>query len=102
MRYLLAGIEAASELQARTSVSLNKSKRLAERERLRQAQLDRENERRRATGLPLIDNIEKLKPEDLPDVLLEQTAEVLTDYIALGDAAASTANATPPRQPAGN
>lgn len=100
MRYLLAGIAAATELQARTSVSLNKSKRLAEREHLRQAQLDRENERRRAAGLPLIDNIEKLKPEDLPDVLLEQTEEVLTDYIALGNTAASAANDGPPEQPA--
>jgi carboxyl-terminal processing protease len=97
VRYLLSGIEAAAESRAKTTVSLNLKTRLAERESQRQEQLDRENARRRAQSLPVVESLDQLKAEEQPDVLLKQAAQVLTDYISLGrtdqeKAVAKTAN----------
>lgn len=102
IRYLRSGIAAMTEAQARTSVSLNQKKRSAERERQRQLQLDLENERRQATGLAIIDNIEKIKPEEQPDVLLKQAAQVMTDYISLGRTETPATKASSDVRPATN
>ncbi|MBL8224443.1 MAG: carboxy terminal-processing peptidase [Chromatiales bacterium] len=73
-RYLRAELEAANDLRSRTSVSVNLKARRDERESLRQAQLDRENARRAARGLPKVDSLDSLKPEDQPDVLKDTAA----------------------------
>lgn len=73
-RYLRAELEAASDLRSRTSVSVNLKARRDEREALRQAQLARENARREARGLPKVDSLDSLKPEDQPDVLKDTAA----------------------------
>jgi carboxyl-terminal processing protease len=73
-RYLRAELAAASELRARTSVTVNLKARRDEREALRDAQLARENARREARGLPKVDSLDSLKPEDQPDVLKETAA----------------------------
>jgi carboxyl-terminal processing protease len=75
-RYLRAELAATEELRNRRSVSLNLAARRAEREAVRTAQLVRENERRRARGLPAIDSLDTLKPEDQPDVLKDASAEL--------------------------
>lgn len=92
VRYLLSGIEAAVEAQSRTTVSLNLKKRLAEREEQRQAQLNRENQRRLAVGLAAVASLDEIGPDDQPDVLLKQAAKVMTDYVALGRTERSAAN----------
>ncbi len=84
VRYLMSDIQAVAEMRSQTEVSLNLKTRLAEREQQRQAQLGRENTRRKALNLPAAESLESIKPEDVPDVLLKQAAQVLTDYIALG------------------
>jgi carboxyl-terminal processing protease len=84
VHYLMSDIEAASEYRSQTAVSLNLETRLAEREAQRQEQLDRENARRKAQGLPVVESLDKIKPEEQPDVLLKQATAVLSDYISLG------------------
>jgi carboxyl-terminal processing protease len=84
VRYLMSDIQAIAELRSQTTVSLNLKKRIAERERQRKEQLDRENARRVAQGLSPAESLEKVKVEDLPDVLLKQATQVLSDYVALG------------------
>jgi carboxyl-terminal processing protease len=83
VRYLMSDIQAAAELRAQKSVSLNLEKRLRERDRQRQERLSRENARRIAQGLPPAESLESIKPEELPDVLLKQATLVLSDYVAL-------------------
>ncbi|MBM4197184.1 MAG: hypothetical protein FJ197_08835 [Gammaproteobacteria bacterium] len=83
VRYLMSDIQSTAEARTQTSVSLNLKKRLAERYRQRQEQLARENQRRAAYGLPQLDSIEKLRPDDIPDVLLKQATQVLSDYVSL-------------------
>jgi carboxyl-terminal processing protease len=86
VRYLLADIEAIAELRSQTTVSLNLKKRLDERERQKKEQLARENTRRTAEGLTAVESLDKIKPEELPDVLLKQATQVLSDYVALDQA----------------
>ena len=83
VRYLMADIQAIAEAREQTSVSLNLAKRVAERESQRKAQLSRENARRAAQGIAQVATLEQIKPEDVPDVLLKQAAQVLSDYVAL-------------------
>jgi carboxyl-terminal processing protease len=75
-RFLRAELAAADELRAQRTVSLNMATRKAEREQLRQAQLARENTRRKARGLPVLESLDKLKAEDQPDVLKDASAEL--------------------------
>lgn len=84
VRYLVSDIQASAELRTQTTVTLNMKERLAERERLRQEQLARENSRRSALSLPVVASLDTIKPEDVPDVLLKQATQVLTDYVSLG------------------
>jgi carboxyl-terminal processing protease len=88
VRFLMSDIQAAAVRRSETSVSLNLKTRTAERERQRNEQLMRENARRTAQGLPLATSIDTIKPEEVPDVLLKQASQVLTDYIALGQTGA--------------
>jgi carboxyl-terminal processing protease len=99
MRYLLSDIQAINRVRSQKAVSLNLKARLAEREQQRKDQLARENSRRSAEGLQPLATLEKLKPEDTPDVLLRQAAHVLVDYAALGRTDAK-AVATTARRPA--
>lgn len=79
MRFLEADIKATDQLRAQKSVSLNLEARKQEREALRKAQLDRENARRVAEGLPPVENVDALKPEDDPDVLLHTAARLASE-----------------------
>ena len=84
-RYLAADIEATGELRSQRQVSLNLEARIREREALRQAQLERENNWRTARGMEVLESIEKLKPEDQPDPLLQSAASIASELSRLTD-----------------
>ena len=92
VRYLIGDIQASAEIRSQKSVSLNLNSRKAEREREQKDQLVRENVRRAAEGLPAAESLDKIKPEEIPDVLLKQASQVLADYISLGQANKAVAN----------
>ena len=80
MRYLEADIAAVDRLRTQQSVSLNFQDRKQERDSLRKAQLDRENTWRTSRGLARLDSLEKLKPEDQPDPLLQTAANMALEF----------------------
>ncbi len=86
MKYLEAGIAAAGEMRAQQSVSLNLETRKRERESQRQAQLERENAWRAARGLEALDSVEKVKPGEEPDPLLETAANMTLEYSRIASA----------------
>jgi len=86
MKYLEAGIAAAGEMRTQQQVSLNLEARKREREVQRAAQLQRENAWRAARGLEAVDAVEKVKPEDAPDPLLETAANVALEYSRIAGA----------------
>ena len=64
------------------SISLNENTREAQREDSEQKQLDRENKRRKALDLPVLENVDDIEsPED--DVYAHEAAEVVLDFIGL-------------------
>lgn len=87
-------LDLSRQLMQETSVSLNESKRRAQRDSIESRQLAIENERRKAKGeelltelkeedenaLPLMDDKSK-KPED--DAYLAETGRILLDYLGL-------------------
>lgn len=84
MRYLAADIAAVDQLRTQQRVSLNLEARKQEREIQRKAELDRENTWRRARGLGTVDSVEKLKPEEQPDPLLETAANMTLEFSRIG------------------
>ena len=82
-RYLVDGIEDVEEARSRKTVSLSIEARKEERAEDRQRRLDRENERRVALNLEPIATIEELEDAELPDVHLDQAADIITDLAAL-------------------
>ncbi len=80
MRYLEADIAAVDQLRTQQNVSLNLLDRKQERESQRKAQLDRENTWRTSRGLASLDSVEKLKPEDQPDPLLQTAANMTLEF----------------------
>ncbi len=86
LRYLKASIAAADEARAVDRVSLNLEVRKQERETQRKAQLDRENTWRTARGLKTVDSVDKLKPDDEPDPLLDTAAGMALEFSRLSTA----------------
>jgi carboxyl-terminal processing protease len=97
VRFLVSDIQAAAEARAQKSVSLNLKTRIAERERQRQEQLDRENARRAAQGIARVNSLDEIKVEDIPDVLLKQATQVLSDYVSLGETDKAVASTLRPQ-----
>ena len=81
--FLRSNIAAVDKLRSQISISLNKEKRLEERESTRQQRLERENQRRLANGIEPVDSLDALKDEELPDIFLDQATEIVTDLIKL-------------------
>ena len=97
-RYLMDGIREVEEARARKTISLNMDERISEREAERERALARENERRQALALPPIESLEDLDEGELPDILLDQAAAIVTDLAALrevGTKPAQTAQVRP-------
>lgn len=82
-QFLLEDIEVVEELRLQKAVSLNMEIRKTDQEERRQARLLRENSRREARGLDPLDSLDNMDAEEIPDVLLNQAAEVLTDLAKL-------------------
>ncbi len=90
-RFLVNGIEDVTESQSRKTVSLSIIERRAERERERDRRLVRENERRAGLGLEPLATIEELEDVELPDVQLNEAADIVTDLAEIRQAPAETA-----------
>jgi carboxyl-terminal processing protease len=83
-QFLLEDIELVEELRQKTSVSLNMETRKTEQEDRRITRLERENSRREARGLEPIEAIDDADEDnDMPDILLNQAAEILTDMATM-------------------
>jgi len=96
--WLKEGIREVEEARARDAVSLNVDVRRAEREDELAGRLDRENERRQALNLEPIESLEDMEDDDIPDVLLDQAAGIVTDLAELREvniAPAQTAQIRP-------
>jgi carboxyl-terminal processing protease len=78
-RYQVDMIQAAEELSARKTISLNIDTRRNERERDLERQLERENKRRAALGIEPVESLDDIEEDDIPDILLEQAAGIATD-----------------------
>jgi carboxyl-terminal processing protease len=96
--WLKEGIREVEEARARDAVSLNVDIRRAEREDELAGRLERENERRQALNLEPIESLEDMVDDDIPDVLLDQAAGIVTDLAELREvnmAPAQTAQIRP-------
>ena len=96
--WLKEGIRVVEEARARDSVSLNIDKRRSEREDELARRLERENERRAALNVEPVESLEDVGDDDIPDVLLDQAAGIVTDMAELREvsvAPARTAQVTP-------
>ena len=80
---LVDGIEAFSDVRDRTSVSLKLTDREAERTRLREQRLERENARRAALGLEALESSEALEDMEPRDVLLDEAAKIVGELADL-------------------
>ncbi|TQV77425.1 tail-specific protease [Aliikangiella marina] len=82
--YLIKDIEELNKQRAEKSVSLNLAERKANLKKDKQKQLDRENERRIATGKkPILQIDENTELTETDDSKLVETANILVDFIAL-------------------
>ena len=86
-QWLVADIKAIDTMRAQHTVPLSLAKRREERNEEDQVLLSIDNKRRAALGLPplkKVDQIGKKKYDDkIPDVILDQAADITADMIAL-------------------
>jgi carboxyl-terminal processing protease len=80
---LLEDIAVVEELRQQKAVSLNMETRKTALEDRRTARLVRENNRREARGLEPLESLDSIDEEEVPDVLLNQAAEILTDMATM-------------------
>jgi carboxyl-terminal processing protease len=87
-RWLVDEISNTEKLRQQKSVSLNLKDRQAERMTLDGARLTRENSRRASLNKPTFKTLEELEAKDgasadgAPDILLDQTAQILADIVS--------------------
>ncbi len=97
-QWLVSSIAANDKERAKKSLSLNLAERKAERETFDTARLARENSRRKDKGQTPFETVSAMESSDdvngekAPDILLDQTAQIMADIVA--DVAAAR---TPPR-----
>ena len=78
-RSLLADLDSFEKVRTQKKLSLNLQTRITEREQLEQERLARENERRKARGLPTVAKLADLTGEDPPDAVLEESVQIAAD-----------------------
>ena len=83
-RWLVSDIAAIEEVRGQKSLSLNLETRKAERARLEAERLARENARRTAHAEPAAKTVADLDASKFPDVILDQSAEVMVDMLKTG------------------
>jgi carboxyl-terminal processing protease len=88
--FLMKNVDAANRIRSQNSVSLNIETRRTEQARRRDDRLVRENDRRQANGEMLLEDNDELEGSEMPDVLLEQAAQIVTDYAAIPPKAPKT------------
>lgn len=81
--WLKERIREVEEARSRDAVSLNIDTRRREREDELAGRLNRENERRQALNLEPVESLDDIDDDDIPDVLLEQAAGIVTDLAEL-------------------
>ena len=86
-RWLVEDIDALDRQRSLKSLSLNIEERRAERTRLEAERLARENTRRAARAEPPLASINDIDGTKLPDVQLDQAAQVMADILEKGTAA---------------
>jgi carboxyl-terminal processing protease len=85
-RELVEDIDDYLERSEEKAVSLNYEQRMKTRKEREQKLIDRENRRLMALGLEKISSIDEIDEEqERPDPLLDETAQILKDYIELID-----------------
>lgn len=90
---LLEDIEITRQALDQTRVSLLESQRRAEREEQQSRELERENRRRLAQGLAPLKQLEDATDEEpAPDLLLDESAHIITDMITLLEQKGRTGN----------
>jgi carboxyl-terminal processing protease len=89
-RWLVEDIAALNRLRDQRSISLNLETRRAERTQLEANRLARENARRIARSEQPLASIEDLDASKQPDVVLDQSAEVMVDMLKLSAPVKST------------
>lgn len=80
-QFLLNDIAITERLRSKDYVSLNLEQRKAERAALDAERLANTNAWRVARGLEPVESLEDLSDEDEPDILLNETAEILADAV---------------------
>ena len=97
-QYQMDIIRAAEEAREQTTISLNIEARREQRREELERRLNRENERRVALNLEPIESLDDIEEEELPDVLLDQAADIVTDLATMREVPArpeQTARMTP-------
>ncbi|MCP4300300.1 MAG: hypothetical protein GY783_06930 [Gammaproteobacteria bacterium] len=87
-QYQVDMIRAAEEVRSQKTISLNIDTRRADREIDLERRLKRENDRRTALSLEPIESLDDIEEDDLPDVLLDQAAGIVTDLATIRQIAA--------------
>ncbi len=82
-QWLLDGIRDYEEARDRDTISLNIDTRRREREEDLERRLERENERRAALDLEPLESLEDFDEDEMPDVLLDQAADIVRDMAEL-------------------
>ena len=82
-QYQMDRIQASKEIRDQKAVSLNIDTRRTKREQQLADALTRENERRTALQLELIESLDDIDDEDVPDVQLDQAAKIVTDMATM-------------------
>ncbi len=91
--YQVDMIQAAEEVSAQKTLSLNIDTRRSEREDELQRRLDRENERREALGLEPLASLDDIDDDEFPDILLDQAAGIVTDLAEMREIASGPTTA---------
>jgi carboxyl-terminal processing protease len=80
-RWLVSDISAIEVMRKQKDVSLNLKIRREDRARQEKERVERENARRAAKGLPPVKAVSDDDSSSVPDIVLEQAAEVMGDMI---------------------
>jgi carboxyl-terminal processing protease len=82
-RSLVDDVAAYDRQRRQKTVSLNLETRQAERGQMEAERLERENTRRAAAGLAPVKSLDEVKEEDLVDVILSETTQIVADMAEL-------------------